>query len=62
MSYTAELPGPPSALQLFYNDGGEEGDKILYGTEDGKVGVMTIGIDHPEAGLTAILLISKSPD
>ena len=25
VEYTAELPGPPSTLQLFYNDGGETG-------------------------------------
>ncbi len=35
--YSAELPGPPTAMQLFYNDGGEKGDEVLYGTEDGKV-------------------------
>ena len=48
--YTAELPGPPSTLQLFYNDGGETGDQILYGTADGKVGLMTMARSGPEAG------------
>ena len=28
--YTAELPGPPTTLQLFYNDGGESGEQVLY--------------------------------
>ncbi len=37
VAFGAELPGPPTALQLFYNDGGEKGDEVLYGTEDGKV-------------------------
>ena len=48
--YTAELPGPPTTMQLFYNDGGESGEQILYGTEDGKVGMMTIGKSGPDAG------------
>lgn len=48
--YTAELPGPPSTLQLFYNDGGEHGDQVLYGTADGKIGLMTLARDGPEAG------------
>ena len=26
--YTAELPGPPTTLQLFYNDGGENGEQV----------------------------------
>ena len=25
-------------IQLFYNDGGEHGDEVLYGTTDGKIG------------------------
>ena len=48
--YTAELPGPPTTLQLFYNDGGEGGEQVLYGTADGKVGLMTLGRGGPEAG------------
>lgn len=36
--YRVEVPGPPTTLQLFYNDGGENGDEVLYGTADGKVG------------------------
>ena len=41
VAFGAELPGPPTALQLFYNDGGEKGDEVLYGTEDGKVKIYT---------------------
>lgn len=37
-----ELSGPPSALHLFYNDGGEYGDEVLYGTADGKVGLVRL--------------------
>jgi len=44
------LPGPPTVLQLFYNDGGDEGEQVLYGTLDGKVGVMNIGGAEPSAG------------
>jgi hypothetical protein len=40
--FTAELPGPPSTLQLFYNDGGEHGDEVLYGTTDGKIGLIQL--------------------
>ena len=34
--------GPPSCLALFYNDGGENGDEVLYGTEDGKIGLLQL--------------------
>ena len=50
MRYTAELPGPPTTLQLFYNDGGEGGQQVLYGTADGKIGLMTLGREGPETG------------
>jgi hypothetical protein len=42
LMYSVELPGPPTTLALFYNDGGENGDEILYGTEDGKVGLVQL--------------------
>lgn len=41
--YEVEVPGPPSVMQLYGNDGGEEGDEILYGTSDGRVGLVQIG-------------------
>ncbi|XP_042887843.1 Bardet-Biedl syndrome 7 protein homolog isoform X2 [Penaeus japonicus] len=41
--YSVELPSPPSSLQLFYNDGGENGDQLLYGTTDGKIGLVQLG-------------------
>ena len=42
LMYNVELPGPPSCLALFYNDGGENGDEVLYGTEDGKIGLLQL--------------------
>jgi Bardet-Biedl syndrome 7 protein len=48
--YTAELPGPPTTMQLFYNDGGESGEQVLYRKEDGKIGMMTLGKTGPDAG------------
>ena len=41
--YSVELPSSPSTLQLFYNDGGEEGNQVLYGTNDGKFGLVQLG-------------------
>ena len=31
-----------SSFQLFYNDGGEKGDEVLYGTSDGKIGLVQV--------------------
>ncbi|XP_034399170.1 Bardet-Biedl syndrome 7 protein isoform X2 [Cyclopterus lumpus] len=41
LAYDVEVPGPPSVLELYNKDGGEE---ILYGTTDGKIGLVQIGI------------------
>ncbi|CAL8240411.1 unnamed protein product, partial [Gadus morhua 'NCC'] len=38
--YDVEVPGPPSVLQLYNKDGGED---VLYGTADGKVGLLKMG-------------------
>ena len=46
--YSAQLPGPPTCLHPFYNDGGENGDEILYGTSDGKVGLMKLTRQEPQ--------------
>ncbi|XP_029367907.1 BBSome complex member BBS7 isoform X1 [Echeneis naucrates] len=40
LAYEVEVPGPPSVLELYNKDGGEE---ILYGTTDGKIGLVQIG-------------------
>ena len=46
--YNVELPGPPSTLHLFYNDGGEHGDEVLYGTSDGKIGLIQLTHSGPQ--------------
>ncbi|XP_053734593.1 Bardet-Biedl syndrome 7 protein isoform X1 [Synchiropus splendidus] len=40
LSYNTEVPGPPSVLELYNRDGGEE---VLLGTTDGKIGLIQIG-------------------
>ncbi|XP_029021713.1 Bardet-Biedl syndrome 7 protein isoform X2 [Betta splendens] len=40
LAYDIEVPGPPSVLELYNKDGGEE---ILFGTTDGKIGLVHIG-------------------
>ncbi|CAG2186194.1 BBS7 [Mytilus edulis] len=41
--YEVEVPGPPVVLQLYGKEAGEEGNEILYGTSDGRVGLVQIG-------------------
>ncbi|KAK6298582.1 hypothetical protein J4Q44_G00316370 [Coregonus suidteri] len=40
--YDIEVPGPPSVLELYNRDGGTNGEDILYGTVDGKLGLIRI--------------------
>ncbi|KAM9795580.1 BBSome complex member BBS7 [Neosynchiropus ocellatus] len=40
LSYDVEVPGPPSVLELYNRDGGEQ---VLFGTTDGKIGLLQIG-------------------
>ncbi|XP_076148992.1 BBSome complex member BBS7 [Alosa pseudoharengus] len=40
--YDVEVPGPPSVLELNNQDGGKEGQEVLYGTTDGKLGLVKI--------------------
>lgn len=40
LAYGIEVPGPPSVLELYNKDGGDE---ILYGTTDGKIGLIQVG-------------------
>ncbi|XP_067943832.1 Bardet-Biedl syndrome 7 protein homolog isoform X2 [Watersipora subatra] len=42
LQYEVELPGPPSVIELFCNDGGEQGDEIVYGTSDGRIGLVQV--------------------
>ncbi|KAL2077636.1 hypothetical protein ACEWY4_027140 [Coilia grayii] len=45
--YDVEVPGPPSVLELNNKDGGKEGDEVLYGTADGKLGLVKITESSP---------------
>ncbi|XP_060601022.1 Bardet-Biedl syndrome 7 protein homolog isoform X2 [Ruditapes philippinarum] len=45
--YEVEVPGPPVTMSLYGNDGGEDGTEILFGTADGRVGLVHIGRDQP---------------
>ncbi|KAF6035121.1 BBS7 [Bugula neritina] len=40
--YEVEVPGPANVLELFCKDGGEQGDEVVYGTSDGRVGLVQI--------------------
>lgn len=41
--YSVQVAGPPTCLHLFGNDGGQNGDEVVYGTVDGKVGLVKLG-------------------
>jgi Bardet-Biedl syndrome 7 protein len=45
--YEAEIAGPPTTLSLNNRTGGRSGCELLYGTSDGKVGLIEIGVDEP---------------
>ncbi|KAG5263942.1 hypothetical protein AALO_G00270370 [Alosa alosa] len=45
--YDVEVPGPPSVLELNNQDGGKEGEEVLYGTTDGKLGLVKITESSP---------------
>uniref|UniRef100_A0A3Q3IW34 Bardet-Biedl syndrome 7 n=1 Tax=Monopterus albus TaxID=43700 RepID=A0A3Q3IW34_MONAL len=45
LAYEIEVPGPPSVLELYNKD---EEEEILYGTTDGKIGLVQIG-EHSAA-------------
>ncbi|KAM9329721.1 BBSome complex member BBS7 [Gastrophryne carolinensis] len=47
LMYDVEVPGPPSVLALNSGDGGESGEELLYGTSDGKIGLIQIAKDSP---------------
>ena len=47
MFYEVEVPGPPSCLLLYNQTGGDSNDEVLYGTFDGKVGLVKLGIEAP---------------
>nr|CAD7438611.1 unnamed protein product [Timema bartmani] len=41
--HTIEIDSSPTVLHLYRNDGGDTGDQVLYGTVDGRVGVLQVG-------------------
>lgn len=41
--HSIEVDAVPTVLHLNGNEGGETGDEILYGTADGRVGLVRIG-------------------
>ncbi|ERE90914.1 putative Bardet-Biedl syndrome 7 protein like protein [Cricetulus griseus] len=45
--YEIEVPGPPTVLALHNGDGGDSGEGLLFGTSDGKLGLIQITISKP---------------
>ncbi|CAF0705971.1 unnamed protein product [Brachionus calyciflorus] len=45
--YETEVAGPPTTLSLYNKNGGLNGKEILYGTSDGKIGLIEMNIDEP---------------
>lgn len=45
--YEAEVAGPPTTLSLYNGNGGLTGREVLYGTSDGKIGLMEMGLEEP---------------
>ncbi|XP_061441181.1 Bardet-Biedl syndrome 7 protein isoform X1 [Rhineura floridana] len=40
--YELEVPGPPAVLALNNGNGGESGEEVLFGTSDGKIGLVEV--------------------
>ncbi|XP_016087730.1 Bardet-Biedl syndrome 7 protein-like [Sinocyclocheilus grahami] len=47
LQYDVEVPGPPTVLELLNRDGGKGGEEVLYGTADGKLGLVQITKSGP---------------
>ncbi|RXN26856.1 Bardet-Biedl syndrome 7 [Labeo rohita] len=47
LQYDVEVPGPPTVLELLNRDGGKGGEAVLYGTADGKLGLVQITKSGP---------------
>ncbi|NXS45280.1 BBS7 protein, partial [Balaeniceps rex] len=45
--YEVEVPGPPTVLALNNGKGGDSGEEIVYGTSDGKLGLIQITGSKP---------------
>ncbi|XP_014678211.1 PREDICTED: Bardet-Biedl syndrome 7 protein homolog [Priapulus caudatus] len=48
--YEVETPAPPTALALHRGTGGATGDEITYGTDDGHVALLRVGMTTPAHG------------
>uniref|UniRef100_A0A671MP00 Cyclin-A2-like n=1 Tax=Sinocyclocheilus anshuiensis TaxID=1608454 RepID=A0A671MP00_9TELE len=47
LQYDVEVPGPPTVLELLNRDGGKGGEEVVYGTADGKLGLVQITKSGP---------------
>ncbi|XP_030047637.1 BBSome complex member BBS7 [Microcaecilia unicolor] len=47
LMYEVEVPGPPTVLGLHNGDGGDSGEDLLFGTSDGKLGLIQITQAYP---------------
>lgn len=45
--YEVEVAGPPQVLALYNGSGGVSGEEVLYGTSDGKIGLIQLGRHSP---------------
>ncbi|KAJ7357670.1 Bardet-Biedl syndrome 7 protein [Desmophyllum pertusum] len=45
--YEVEVAGPPQVLALHNGNGGLSGEEVLYGTSDGKIGLIQLGRHSP---------------
>nr|KAF6400434.1 Bardet-Biedl syndrome 7 [Rousettus aegyptiacus] len=45
--YEVEVPGPPTALALHGGNGGDSGEDLLFGTSDGKLGIIQVTTAKP---------------
>jgi Bardet-Biedl syndrome 7 protein len=45
--YEAEVAGPAKTLSLYNRDGGFTGREVLYGTSDGKCGLIELSLEEP---------------
>lgn len=45
--YDFEISGQPSVLELHNRDGGKDGEEVLYGTADGKLGLVQLTCSAP---------------
>uniref|UniRef100_A0A8C9UKU7 Bardet-Biedl syndrome 7 n=1 Tax=Spermophilus dauricus TaxID=99837 RepID=A0A8C9UKU7_SPEDA len=47
VTYEIEVPGPPAVLALHNGNGGNSGEDLLFGTADGKLGLIQITTSKP---------------